>query len=83
MKKPKYADLGGPQGLPEDQRIDLIGHRVVDHHEQVAFMVEDDAKADRYVKKLLEKFPGVTVKQRGPGPAGTIAVILVPAERVN
>lgn len=80
MKKPMYADLGD---ISENNRIDLIGHRVVDHHEQVAFMVDDDAKADRYIAKLLKKFPGVSVKTRGPGPAGTIAVVLIPAERVN
>lgn len=80
MKRPKYANLGE---LTEDKRIELIGHRVVDHHEQVAFIVEDDAKADRYVAKLLEQFLGLIVKHRGPGPKGTIAVVLIPAERVN
>lgn len=76
-----YADLAD---MDEDDRIELIGHRVSDHHEQCAFIVEDDAKADRYIAKVTARFPGVTVKSRGRGPTpGTIAVILIPAERVN
>ena len=76
----KFVDLGGPHGLPEDKRIDLIGHRVVDHKEQVGFVVEDDAKADRYISKLKAKFPSIVVKERLRGPVkGTVSVILVPA----
>lgn len=76
-----YADLGD---MKEDERIELIGHRVADHHEQVAFIVEDDAKADRYIAKVTARFPGVAVKSRGRGPtADTIAVVLIPAEQVN
>ena len=61
----KFADVGGPDGLPEDKRIDLIGHRVVDHHEQVGFIVEDDEKADRYVAKLVKEVSGrCSQKQR-------------------
>ena len=40
-----------------------------------AFVVEDDVKADRYVKKLQERFPGIRVIDRFKGPVpGTIAV---------
>ena len=34
-----------------------------------AFMVEDDAKADHYIKKLQKKFPGIRVIDRFAGPA--------------
>lgn len=73
---PVYQDLFD---LSEDQRIDLIGHMVVDHKQTNAFVVEDDAKADRYIKKLVAKFPGVEVVGRGKGPiAGTVYVKVGP-----
>lgn len=65
-----YADLAD---LPEDKRIEMIGHRVMDHKEVVGFMVDVEngshAKGDRYIKKLLEKFPAIQVMWRGDGPA--------------
>lgn len=43
-----YADLAD---LPEDDRIAIIGTSA--ESTVVGFFVDDDAKADRYVKKLL------------------------------
>lgn len=65
-----FADLGD---LPEDTRIKVIAETAA-AGEVVGFVVENDAKADRYIKKL-GKFPLVRVSYRGPGPVkGTILV---------
>jgi hypothetical protein len=67
-----YADLAS---LSEDERIDAIGHHVLDHQHTVGFIVEDYAKADRYIEKMQEKFPTIMVLYRGPGPVeGTVVV---------
>ncbi len=64
--------------LQEDERIKLIGASVMDAPLKPvvnAFIVESEAKADRYVKKLLAKFPGIRIVDRGPGVSpGTIMV---------
>jgi fructose-1,6-bisphosphatase/sedoheptulose 1,7-bisphosphatase-like protein len=64
-----FADLAD---LPEDKRIRAIAE-IAEHGHSVAFVVEDDAKADRYIEKLT-KF-NVHVTARGDGPvAGTVFV---------
>jgi uncharacterized membrane protein len=64
-----FADLAE---LPEDERIRAIADTAM-HGHSVAFVVEDDEKADRYIEKL-SKF-NVTVTARGAGPvAGTVFV---------
>jgi hypothetical protein len=68
---PKFADIAN---LEEDRRIELIAHRVKDHRDTVAFIVEDDVKAKRYVDKLTALLPAVKVMWRGNGPLGTIIV---------
>jgi hypothetical protein len=45
-----FADLAD---LPEDTRIEAIAS-AAESGELVGFVVEDDAKADRYVKKLVK-----------------------------
>lgn len=45
-----YADLAD---LPEDDRIRIIGESAASG-QTVGFFVDDDAKADRYIKKLLD-----------------------------
>ena len=69
---PKYADL---YSMTEDERIDFIGRSVMntpatstDKPVMNAFIVEDDAKADRYIEKLRAKFPGIRVIDRLDGP---------------
>lgn len=75
---PPYADL---HDLPEDKRIDMIGHRVVDHHEVVGFFVdrngEDRSKGDRYIAKLKKKFPQISVIARLDGPIDGAELIKV------
>lgn len=67
-----YFDLAD---LPEDERIAIIG-RAAEQGQRVAFIVEDHAKADRYVQKLTVRF-NVSVAKRIDGPVqDTISVIV-------
>ena len=62
----RYADLGD---MEEDKRIDLIGHMAMDHRKEVGFVTETEpGKMDRYIRKLKERFPGISVGERRPGP---------------
>ena len=76
-KKPKYADLAD---LEEDKRIMTIGSAVMQlpPGSSVAFVTDDDHdKAERYIRKLLERFPEVVVLKRLGGPVrGTVSVIV-------
>jgi hypothetical protein len=62
-RMPPFADL---HKLPEDERIDLIGHYTMHETKTIGFVVEDDEKADRYIAKLKAKFPGIVVDARFP-----------------
>jgi len=67
-----FADLAD---LPEDDRIAIIG-KTAEGGQRVAFVVEDHAKADRYVEKLTKRFR-VSVAKRLNGPVkNTISVIV-------
>jgi len=79
MKKPVYVDL---HTLTEDQRIDMIGHAAMDHNKAIAFVVEDKHKANRYVAKLKDKFPGIVELMRFPL-AGQVAVKVGPPVHTN
>lgn len=74
---PRFVDLAD---FDEDFRIDAIVHQVRDHKKTVGFIVEDEAgKADRYIKKLRAKLPGITVHGPVKGPvAGTVTVKVGP-----
>jgi hypothetical protein len=84
MKKVPYQDL---HNLPEDERIDLIGHYVTKHGLTAAFMVDDTpGKAERYISKLEAKFPDVMVVDRFNGPVKNVITVKVcrrPAGGVN
>lgn len=55
--------------LPEDNRINLIGHYVMEHEAEVTFPTDDiPGKADRYIRKLLGSFKEIEVVERGDGP---------------
>lgn len=61
-----YADIADYE---EDERIGMIGHQVMDHKKTVAFIVDDiKGKAERYIAKLQERFPGIQIIGRGQGP---------------
>lgn len=74
-----FADLGD---LDEDERITQIGYAVAVHKMTVAFIVDAvPGKADRYMRKLRERFPDrIRELGRMPGPvANTITVKVGPA----
>lgn len=75
----KYADLAD---LPEDDRVDIIG-RTAEGGQKVAFVVEDDLKADRYIRKLSARF-NVEIEKRCAGPVkDTISVIVAKREVIQ
>jgi len=53
-----YKDLAH---LPEDDRIDQIGRKVTVEKMTVGVFVDDKKKADRYIGKLLRRFPELLV----------------------
>ncbi len=60
-----FADLAD---LPEDERIRIIGETAERNPGQrIGFVVDDEPKADRYIKKLTTRFR-VSVITRGSGP---------------
>lgn len=57
-----YADL---HNLPEDDRIEVIGKCVMENRQVVAFFVDNiPGKAERYIRKLIDKFPGIVIMDR-------------------
>lgn len=68
-------------GSPEDDRIGAIG-RLAMNGLKVAFCTDDEpGKADRYVKKLLERFPSLQEDSRSKGPGVvTVNVSLKPQQ---
>lgn len=72
-----YKDLGD---FDEDERIRQIGEKTMRDKLVVGFFTEDEAgKADRYITKLQERFPGIRVVARGNGPvANTVWVKVAP-----
>lgn len=79
LRKSKfYSDLFK---LPEDERIDLIGHYVIEHNARVAFLTDsgpgDEGKADRYISKLKKKFPSVQISPIESGPVENTVCIRV------
>ncbi len=67
-----FADLAD---LPEDERIAIIG-QVASGGALVGFVVDDDDKADRYIKKLSERFK-VRIVDRGVGPVKNTVLVRV------
>lgn len=78
-----YADIAD---FDEDTRIEMIGNAVMsapkssaDKPVMAAFVVEDDAKADCYIKKLQKKFPGIREIDRFVGPVPQAITVRVGA----
>lgn len=72
MGMPPFYDL---YRLSENERIDVIGKTLMDAPQSsadkpiiIGLMLEDDAKCDRYMKKLQKKFPGIREIDRVNGP---------------
>jgi hypothetical protein len=75
MNKPLFVDLGD---VAEDQRIEAIGHQAMVHKKVVSFITDaDEGKADRYIRKLEERFPGIVVIARGNGPVANTVFVKV------
>jgi len=75
-----YSDIAD---MPENERIHVIGE-TASAGSVVGFVVENDVKADRYLRKLQRWFPGVRVIDRGPGPvANTILVRCGPKQETQ
>jgi hypothetical protein len=73
-----YADLAD---LPEDERIRVIGEYAMAGN-QVGVPVDEEgsdgyAKADRYVKKLLARFPLLEFVRKGKGPVANVVTFVV------
>ena len=77
-----YRDL---YKLSEDERIGKIGEHVVNTGDTVAVVTDaDPGKAERYIKKLTTRFPGVIVLGKGPGPVKkTITIKVGPKSHSN
>lgn len=69
--------------LEEDKRIDLIGKTIMEGVPKdnkpftSGVVVEDHAKADRYIDKLKVKFPMIRIVKKFDGPVkNTVSIIL-------
>lgn len=77
MSAPVFVDIADSE---EDERIQAIGKAAFGQKKTVAFVTDSDpGKADRYIAKLKEKFPGIRLIGRGDGPvAGAVWVKVGP-----
>jgi hypothetical protein len=76
-----FADIAD---FAEDTRIDMIGNATMSGKQSssekplvIGFVVENHAKADRYVKKLQEKFPSIRIIDRFDGPVKNTVTVRV------
>ena len=74
---PAFIDLADHE---EDFRIGQIGHAAMVNKITVSFVTDSEpGKADRYISKLQERFPGIRIIARGDGPvADTVWVKVGP-----
>lgn len=72
-----FADLAD---LPEDERIRIIA-QTAQAGEIVGFVVDDEPKADRYIRKL-RAYP-VRIIDRGPGPVKDTVMVRVGPKEVH
>jgi hypothetical protein len=65
-----FRDLAG-QGVDEDSRIGIIGNTLLSgKHKSIAVLVDSEpGKADRYIRKLVMRFPSITKWDINPGPS--------------
>lgn len=77
MSTPLYSDL---HKLEEDKRIEAIGKTVMQFGKEICFIVDSTpGKAERYIEKLLKRFPGIKCGTQTIGPvANTITVKVSP-----
>lgn len=78
---PPFVDL---HSLEEDKRIEMIGHQVMVHKKDVAFMTDaDEGKAARYIAKLKARFPGIVILGQWPGPVANVVTVKVGPPQVG
>jgi hypothetical protein len=68
----------------EDTRIDMIGKAAMSGKQSsgekpliIGFVVDNHIKADRYIKKLREKFPTIRIIDRFDGPVQNTVTVRV------
>jgi hypothetical protein len=72
---PQYKDLAD---MPEDTRIGVIGKYTMNTDKEVAFAVDNlPGKADRYMRKLLKRFPELEEVERFPWPNDKVTMIKI------
>ena len=61
-----FADIADHD---EDTRINIIGRTVMEQRKTVAFITDSDkGKHERYIQKLVERFPGIVLVETFDGP---------------
>ena len=81
--KTQFLDIAD---LEEDARIDEIGQAATrSPGKRIGFVTDDEpGKAERYISKLVGKFPKVIIESQGPGPvANTILVRVFTHRSIN
>lgn len=72
---PQYLDIADHD---EDDQIQMIGKTAMGLKKKVGFVTDSEpGKADRYIKKLQERFPGIVVLSRGDGPVPDCVYVTV------
>jgi len=70
-----YADIAD---YDEDERIHQIGEKTMREKLVVGFITDSEkGKAERYVRKLQERFPGIRVLYQGDGPVADTVLVKV------
>ena len=70
-----YKDIADE---PEDERIRQIGDKVMRERLTVGVLTDSEpGKAERYIAKLKERYPGIRVVYQGPGPVADVTLIKV------
>lgn len=75
-KMPPFADL---HSMPEDDRIALIGKIVTEQKKVIGVALEDDKKKiERYITKMLTRWPGLVVESKTKLTPGTVLIRVGP-----
>ena len=62
----------------EDERIRQIGEKAMVSKLTVGFITDsEEGKADRYISKLMARFPGIRVIYQGDGPVAETVLVKV------
>lgn len=70
-----YKDIADES---EDDRIRQIGEKAMREKLTVGFITDaEEGKADRYIRKLKERFPGIRVMYQGDGPVADTVLVKV------